>query len=61
MKIRLAKKILFSRLYFKKHQKLRPPYISAEGRWVQPSFYDLPDVRRAKARYFKWLGVWKRQ
>lgn len=61
MKIRLAKKILFSRLYFKKHQKLRPPYINEDGYWTWPSWHDLPDVKKAKTRYYKWLGIWKRQ
>ncbi len=62
MKIRLAKKILLSRFYYQKHRKQRPDYYDEERRSiVSPSFHDLPDIRRAKVRYYKWLGVYKKK
>lgn len=62
MKIRLAKKIMFSRMYFKKRKKMRPNYFDEErGCWVTPSCADMPDVIRARTRYYKWVGVFKKQ
>lgn len=62
MKIRLAKKILYGRMYIKKHQKMRPNYFDENrGCWVSPSWADIPEVIRARTRYYKWLGVYNKQ
>lgn len=62
MKIRLAKKILYSRFYYNKHRKLCPDYFDEKRQcMVSPSFADLPDVRKARTRYFRWLGVYKKK
>lgn len=62
MKIRLAKKILYSRFYFEKHRKMRPDYYDEVKKcWVSPSFADIPEVERARTRYFKWVGVYKKK
>ena len=56
MKIRLAKKILYSRFYFEKHKAMRPDYFDERrGKWVSPSFHDIPEVKKAWRRYMKWL------
>ena len=62
MRIRLAKKILYSHFYYLKHRKQRPDYYDEKiGCEVSPSFADLPDVRKARTRYYKWLGVYKKK
>lgn len=62
MKIRLAKKILYGRMYIKKHQKMRPNYFDENrGCLVSPSWADIPEVIRARTRYYKWVGVYKKQ
>lgn len=62
MKIRLAKKIMFSRFYFKKHCKLRPDYFDELKQcWVSPSFADIPEIAKARTRYYKWIGVYKKK
>lgn len=56
MKIRLAKKILFSRFYYWKHKAMRPDYFDEQrGKVVSPSFHDIPEVKKAWRRYRKWL------
>jgi len=60
MKIRLAKKIMFSRMYIKKHKVMRPDYFDEErGCWVSPSWADIPEVIKARTRYYKWVKSYK--
>lgn len=55
MKIRLAKKILFSRLYEKKHAQMRPVYWDEKKqRFVVPARNDIEQILKATKRYLRW-------
>ena len=57
MKIRLAKKILFSRLYEKKHAQMRPAYWDKKKqRYVVPARNDIEQILKATKRYLRWYG-----
>jgi len=57
MKIRLAKKILHSKMYRKKWRKLKPDYFDEKrNQWVSPTWSDIPLVIKAKRRYYKWVN-----
>ena len=54
MKLRQARKIMFSRHWNEKLMALRPAYYEA-GHWVLPSHHDIPirTLQKASKRYFK--------
>ena len=55
MKIRLAKKILFSKLYEKKHAQMRPAYWDEKKqRYVVPARKDIAQILEATMRYLRW-------
>lgn len=55
MKIRLAKKILFSKLYEKKHAQMRPAYWDEKKqRYVIPARNDIAQILKATKRYVRW-------
>ena len=55
MKIRLAKKILFSKLYEKKHAQMRPAYWDEKKqRFVVPARNDIAQILEATKRYLRW-------
>lgn len=57
MKIRQAKKIIYSRHWMKYCQRLRPSYYDEERKvWVQPSFHDIPNRTYQLARR-KYIGA----
>lgn len=57
MKIRLAKKILFSPLYEEKHQKFKPPYWSEKKqKMVIPARKQIAQIVKATKRYMRWYN-----
>ena len=61
-KVKMTKPQMVARMYFKKHKAMRPDYFDEErGCWVSPSWADIPEVIRARTRYYKWLGVYKKK
>lgn len=56
MKIRLAKKIMFShnKNWDRKFNKLRPPIQTDDGNIICPSWHDIDIIRRAYQRLLKW-------
>lgn len=55
MKIRLAKKILFSKLYEKRHAQMRPAYWDEKKqRFVVPARKDIAQIVTATKRYVRW-------
>lgn len=56
MKIRIAKKVIYSKHWRRKCQKLRPKYYDEKrGKWVYPSWHDIPIPTYQKARR-KWFS-----
>lgn len=57
MKIRLAKKILFSKLYEKKHAEMKPAYWSEkEQKMVIPARKQIAQIVKATKRYVRWYN-----
>ena len=62
MKIRLAKKILQSRFYYWKMREKYPDYYDEKRKcMVSPSWAKDPLIVKARTRYYKWLGVYKKK
>lgn len=55
MKIRLAKKILFSKLYEKKHAQMRPAYWDEKKQgYIVPARNNIAQIIKATKRYVRW-------
>lgn len=63
MKFRVAKKIVFSKLWRDKLQRMDRyrPYIDDEGKWVFPSFHPHPVKAKAWTVYIKHKSRNKRR
>ena len=62
MKIRLAKKIMHSRFYYWKLKAKYPNYYDETRKcMVSPSWANDPLIVKARTRYYKWLGVYKKK
>lgn len=57
MKIRQAKKIFFGAHWHRRLNELRPPYEDERGRFILPSWSDvpIPTWQKARRRYLRYL------